>query len=334
MRQVVFLTTFVAGFILGIGCVSTRPKEVKAPSITDEMPLQDVLQAAQAHGGDTLEAALKRIDRKREVPAAAIWAREQVVKRGGDLEGVELLSTVRLYQEHVAELDQVIFLKLVRDERNLARQLGWQLAANMPSPKVAQWAQDELSVALERGNEQSHMLPQMANAVSANRLGSLYTYMRQGLLSTGDDAFVRAMIRLSPERASADFLDYLALAPIEELRQLTQRSINVYSCMMILRHLALYPAPVHHANYEQVFLYAVSRNMTLSNLANMAIESDLTRAREELAMTLARLPSWIQVAYIESARRNRSTQVSLFLGELRRVSSQEDVIAEIDEVLR
>lgn len=321
--------------LLHAGCVTLESREtLPPPAISDNMPIIEALGIAQTHGGDSLKAVTERMTRLKELPQVATWARSEIVNESSTMQPSALIATVRLYQESVSQLDASVFRTLVEDKRPLPRQLGWQLAANLPSPKVADLAQDMLSKALVQGSEDNHMLPQMANAVVSNRLTAAYTLVRRGLMETGDDAFVRAMIRLDAKQASSDFLDYLALAPVEELRQLTQKSVNVVACIGILRHLAVYPAPVHHVHYEQLFFYGVSRNMTLATLANAVIESDMAQKRRELALTLARMPAWIQIAFVENARRQHSTQVDLFLAELRRISRLDDVVSEINQVLR
>lgn len=322
-------------FFVLASCVSLdSQKEHAAPQVTDKTPLINALEAAQTHGGDTLKKVTERTRRLKELSQVASWSKDEIMKRSEAMEPSALIATVRLYQNSIQRLDENVFIQLVSDKRVLARQLGWQLAANLPSPQVASWIQDTLSQALIDGSETQHMIPQMANAVVSNRLSGSYTLVRRGLMETGDEAFVKAMTRLNPQLASGDFLDYLALAPVEELRQLTQKSVNVVACIGILRHLAVYPAPINHPQYEQLFKYGVSRNMTLSALANAAIESDMVQQRGQMALTLARMPAWVQVAYVENARRQRSTQVDLFLGELRRISRLDDVVSEINEVLR
>ena len=78
----------------------------------------------------------------------------------------------------------------------------------------------------------------MANAVAANQLTDAYTLIREGLMQQGGEEFVNAMIALNPKRASWDFLDYLAQASAEELRQLTLSSVDLFSCVAILKHLS------------------------------------------------------------------------------------------------
>ena len=85
---------------------------------------------------------------------------------------------------------------------------------------------DERLTAMITNNElDEHYYPQMAEAVAANDLRSAYTVVRQGLFTSHDSAFVKAMIAIDARRAIGDFMDYLALAPIEELRQLNLRTI-------------------------------------------------------------------------------------------------------------
>jgi len=178
------------------------------------------------------------------------------------------------------------------------------------------------------------LIPGTARAIMANKLTKSYTVVRQGLLMKGHEAFAEAMISLNPKAASSDFLDYLALAPPEELRQLTLSSVNLYTCMVILQHLAKVQAPISHPRIENLFFYSVSRANGLAELAQSAIERYLPRNKEHLAYNLTKLPVWVQIAYLENARRRMNPKVGILLAELKKVSSQRDVIEEIDEVIR
>src|SRR5690606_4760486 len=135
-------------------------------------------------------------------------------------------------------------------------------------------------------------------------------------------------------QASEDFLTYLALAPAEELRQLTLSSVNLYSCMIILKHMTYAPPSVANADFRHLFNYAVSRNNALAELAHAVLENYVPEHTDYLAQLLARQPVWVQMAYLENARRRMTPKVGLLLSELKKVSAQDDVISEIDEIRR
>ena len=201
---------------------------VPPPPITATMPLQSALEAAIDFGGDTL-ADVKRLVKHRNEgeKAGAMLAtalHDNVIK----YEHNQLLNACHLYGSMPVPVSVPLFEELVSSDRPLARQVGWQLAAMKPSPLIAKAVDKELTRALTDGDEEPVLIPQMANAVRANRLRGAYTLMRQGLMAKGDEEFALAMITLEPKRSSNDFLDYLALAPAEELRQLTLSSVNLY----------------------------------------------------------------------------------------------------------
>ena len=158
--------------------------------------------------------------------------------------------------------------------------------------------------------------------------------IQQGLMTTGQEAFALSMAQLDASRASNDFLDYLALASAEELRQLTQNSVNVYTCLIALKHLQAHPAPLSHAHAEHLVYYAVSRNNGLADLGQMALESYRPKERSQVAIMMSRMPQWVQIAYVESVRRKKAPAITLLLGELKKISSSTDVVEEVDEVLR
>jgi hypothetical protein len=229
-------------------------------------------------------------------------------------------------------LPQKIFSTMINSDRLLAVQLGWQLAAAKPSQQVAQIAEQRLTQAIAENDEDSVMLPQMANAIAANKLKGSYTLARRGLLTKGDEEFAMAMISLDASQASEDFLAYLSMAPAEELRQLTLSSVNVYTCVAILKHLVRLPPSMANPNFPHLFFYAVSRNNGLAELAQNVIEGYVPTNTEYLAQILARHPSWVQVAYLEGARTRMNPKVSLLLSELRKVTAEQDVVNEIDEI--
>ena len=58
--------------------------------------------------------------------------------------------------------------------------------------------------------------------------------------------FAKALAALAPERAGYDFMEYIAQASIEDLRQLNQTSINVYTCIIIFRFSWITSYIAHH----------------------------------------------------------------------------------------
>lgn len=302
--------------------------------VTRDMTIEQAIEVAINAGGQSIEDARRLVSQRKQ------WAAAHRVLEAGIEDGIikydniRLANSVALYQGSPLPASVRLFQNLTGSGRPIARQLGWQLAAAMPSRPIAAAMDQELGRAVSEGDETSVLLPQMAVAVQANKLKSAYTLLRQGLMQTGQEAFAIAMANLDPRRASSDFLDYLSLASPEELRQLTQNSVNVYTCLIALKHITSYQAPLSNPNAEHLIFYAVSRNNALSDLAQQAIESYLPKDRAQIAIMMSRTPQWVQVAYIESVRRRKTPAVALLLGELKKISSSNDVVEEVDEVLR
>ena len=64
------------------------------------------------------------------------------------------------------------------------------------------------------------------------------------------------MAHLNPLSAANDFLDYLSLAPVEELRQLAQKTINLYTAQVAFKHFIRYPISINHPKSQILFLGA------------------------------------------------------------------------------
>jgi hypothetical protein len=308
---------------------STRPRQVNKTMSTEQ-----AIEVAINVGGESIDDARRLVTQRKQ------WASAHRVLEAGIEDGIikydniRLANSVALYQTSPLPASVRLLQALTGSGRPIARQLGWQMAAAMPSRTIAAAIDQELGRAVSEGDEASVLLPQMAVAVQANKLKSAYTLVRQGLMQTGQEAFALAMANLDPRRASSDFLDYLSLASPEELRQLTQNSVNVYTCLIALKHIASYPAPLSNPNSEHLIFYAVSRNNALADQAQQAIEAYLPKDRVQIAIMMSRTPQWVQVAFIESSRRRKTPTVTLLLGELKKISSSNDVVEEVDEVLR
>jgi hypothetical protein len=304
----------------------------KPPQIYANMPLKEALGAAVDFGGDTLETVKRLVKRRNEAGHVAPLIEEDIARGLDSYEPHQLLNAGNLYAAFASTYSVDLFQKLVRAERPVARQLGWQLAAIKPSPQIAASMDRELTRAIAENEESAILIPQMANAMLANHLKSSYTILRQGLLTSGDEEFAHAMLGLEPARASDDFMTYLALAPAEELRQLTLASVNLYTCLAILKHQALVPPSAGNPQLEHLFLYAVSRNTALAEMAQTVIEGLVPERTDLMAQLLARHPAWVQIAYVEGARRRAGAKTGLLMAELKKATTEQDVAAEIDQI--
>lgn len=322
------------------GCVSTdengateEPRKLEPPpEIYANMPLDKALEAGVDYGGDTLQQVKRLIKRRNEGQVAGKALEAALIEGALKYEHHQLMNAGHLYAATPLPISGKVFQTLIDSGRGVARQVGWQLAAMKPSKELAQLVDRELTRAVADNDEDSVLMPQMANAVRANQLKGAYTLMVQGLLRKGDEEFALAMIALDPKRATDDALQYLALANAEELRQLTMSSVNLYTAIAILKHQQSTPPSIGNLYFGHLFVYAVSRNTALAELAQKVLETQLPQNTELMAQTLAGQPVWVQIAYLGNARRNMNPKIGLLLGELKKTSGENDVIQEIDEI--
>jgi hypothetical protein len=245
-----------------------------------------------------------------------------------------MLQLVSIYQSSITKLDMNVFRSLVRSKDPVYRQAAWHLAANFPSPEIAREMDVLLTEIVSSGTESENFFVQLANAARSNKQKSTYTFLRQGLMTTGEDAFAKAMATLDPTAATNDFMDYLSLANPEELRQITQKTVNVYSCIFILKHLLAYPVSGSHPQFNQLFYYSISRNNALSDLGRDVLQYGINASPSQVALFLSREPAWVQTSFIEGVRRTQQPRLKLIVAELMPLSSDEAVSQEIREVLR
>ena len=146
--------------------------------------------------------------------------------------------------------------------------------------------------------------------------------------------FAKTMIKLNPEKARFDFMDYLGRATIEDLRQLNQKTVDLHATLVILNFYKSNDIPLFHPKVGSLFLFSISRNRALAEVATEVLEKETGRYSFELALILARLPQWIQVAFVESQKGEQSTKVGVLLGHLREITPSKQVIEEINSQAR
>lgn len=334
----VFLTSLLLIVVAASGCKTTEDGKAMparelppAPQVTADMPLDKAIAAALDYGGDTLQSVKAAVKKRGDGEKAGKILEKDLQSNVNSYEHNQLINAGALYSAMPVPVSTEVFHLLIQSQRPLARQLGWQLAAVKPSAVLAAAIDKELTRAVVEGEDETVLIPQAANAVRANHLTSAYTLMRQGLMSKGDEEYALTMMSLDPQRSSDDFLAYLAIAPAEELRQLTLASVNLYTCVSILRHMQVNPPTPATTGFDELFVYAVSRNTALAELAQNVIEAYLPQQTGLMAQSLARLPAWIQIAYLDNAKRRMNSKQGLLFSELRKTTADTDVQQEIDE---
>ena len=324
--------TYIASLLVSCQTPDQANKVAEPPIISSETSLTDALESAIDFGGPTLSKTKALMEQRQSGTAAARLIEEAITSNLLRYKNNQLFNAAHLYLATGEPIPPSLLQRLVEAQRPIARQLGWQLAARRPSTEMAEAIEEVLGKALEEGNENQLLVPEMGQALIANRLKSSYTWARLGLMEKGSEEFANAMIQLDAGQASTDFLDYLARAPATELRQLTLTSVNLYTCLIILKHLKTLPPPAAHSELDHLFLYAVSRNPALSELGRGVIESLLPEHKDNLALLLARHEAWVQMAFLENVRRQLTPQLGLLLGELKAVTAQRAVVEEINQI--
>ncbi|RYZ89071.1 MAG: hypothetical protein EOP04_07840 [Proteobacteria bacterium] len=212
----------------------------------------------------------------------------------------------------------------------MVRKVGWRMAAARPSAEIASVIDGVLNNALSQGREDEMLDPDMARALQENNMKSAYTFLSRGLQRQGAPEYASAMLALDAKEATPAFLTYLMRADLEDLRQLNQKSVNVYTCTVIFRFLIENPLPISHPGVASIFLFAVSRNRGLADMANAVLEKQIPENRASFAIILARLPVPVQVAFIENSQREMTANLRLLLQDLKEVAQNKEVIEELN----
>ena len=313
-----------------VSCV-TSGRDSEPPEIYDDMTTDEAVDAAVIHGKITLQKVKKLIEKQNRQEDVKKYLDKKLFSSLSGYEDFEMMNLMNLYHSYHGANAVKLFSILAGSDRSFLRVLAWNLAADFPSPQMAAAIDSEFTRKLTSGDEEDLYLSQMALAVQINRLDSAYTIVRAGLFDKGEVEFARAMLNLKPTEASQDFITYLAKANGEELRQLNQTSVNMHTCVIILKHLAAFPTSINDRNFSVLFLYAVSRNRSLAELAQVVLQKHIAEDREAIALMLSRMPQWTQIAFVDDIRRNSSPYKSSFLADLKSLTPHKIVAEEIRE---
>ena len=144
--------------------------------------------------------------------------------------------------------------------------------------------EDEVSYFLRRNWENRLLTPEFARAAQENQVVDVFSLLKVGLEKNKGDDFAKAMLALNSSQVSGPFMDYLAMAPIEDLRQINQTAVDVYTCLVILRHFMNNSLPIGHPELGHLFIYAVSRNSALADMAREVIDQQFPKFQEQLTL--------------------------------------------------
>ncbi len=319
-----------------VSCATLMRSDDGLPQSYEGLSVAELVDLVRQHGGRALRPVYRQLQRDQALATAGRYIATAVPSalQGDDI--LALVAMLHLYQLTADPDAARIFTLLTAPEQRHAVlvQVGWQIATLMPSPRMAAVITRSLELALRQGREQALFFPQAAAAIAANRVAEGYTFVRQGLQRTHDEAFARALLKLNPQRASEDFLVYLANVPLDALRQRLPIAGNIPLRLMMLQHLRTYPVTTQHRKLEALFNYVVSRNPALSEAAQQALAVFYDKHSEQLAQLLARMPYWVQFACVEKLARRLNPSSRRFLVILRQKTSGVDVVDEINQLIR
>lgn len=324
IRHILFFSFFVT-----TACqTNSRPDD--KPEIVKDMDLTEAYIAGRTFGADTL-GKVKEVFRERKAGAELQKLAEQdLMVNNLKLSFAELSHTVSMYVYSQPRSTTRVVRSLLSSEQASVRKIGWRLAAGRPTVEVAAVINTTLNTALSEGREDELLDPDMARALQENNLKGAYTFLARGLQVQGAPEYATAMLVLDAKEAAPTFLNYLMRADLEDLRQLNQQSVNVYTCTVILRFLIDNPLPISHPGVSSLFLFAVSRNRGLADMANAVLEKQIPEHRASFAIILARLPVPVQVAFIENTQREMTANLRLLLNDLKDVAQSKEVIEELN----
>ncbi len=330
MRQIMIVLALGLSVVSVSGCQTTSGSEEERPRITRETPLDEAYGYAVTYGDDILRQVRDLARERNELPALKKLSERDLMQKHDSAEPNVLLNAAHLYRISSAQLSPKLLQTLLSSRNKTSRVIGWRMAAVKPSAEVRQTLENYLTQVLGEGQEEQVLIPEMATAVQENNLKSAYTFLVRGLMLEGSPEFANAMLVLDPNRASGPFLDYLRKADLDDLRQMNQNSVNVYTCTVIFRYLQDNPLPINHPGVAQLFTFAISRNRGLADMANAVLEKHMPEHRAALAMILARLPVQVQLAFVENSQREITSNLRLLLSELKDVAQQKEVLEELN----
>jgi hypothetical protein len=332
--QTTKLFCICACIVLASACVSlSSNKKNEPPPIVNSMATDKALEAGIEFGGDTLLKVKKLLRTRNQLAKAGRGLEKNLLNNFEKMPDHRLINCVSFYiASESTEAHQVVG-RLLSSDKKLHRQLAWHIATHMASQEMAKTLEEFLTKVITEDRLSGYFSPEMAEALVNNRLKDSYTILRLGLMASNNVNFVKAMIAIAPERASGDLMEYLAQAPVEELRQLTVDSVDLFSCMESLKHLQKYPVSVYHGNFPHLFYYATSRNMALAELAQEVLATYAPKHNAYVAYLFSTQPEWLQLAYIEGVRRNLTPVATSFLLEVKKNSRQQEIVDEINSMI-
>lgn len=245
----------------------------------------------------------------------------------------QLRRSLALLRSYSSLYPWVVFTHVLRSPLPEAPGLAWYSLRDVePTADHRTMVDRILANALSTGDIHKHLTVEMAQLISRWQVTSVYDVAKLGLMKHGDVPFAQAMAKLQPSRATLDFMNYLALVPDSDLRQLTMAAMDDLTANMILAHLQKFPPDLGHNHFDKLFVFAASRQTNLKTLAMQIIDQIVPSGPAMLAYRLSRQPPWVQYALIEDIRRNRTGNRAILLAYLATVTADPDIAQTIADL--
>lgn len=320
--------------VLFVNCKTTSVSNDITSELTqfETYHVEKLLKIAIEKGNPFLNKAKEVIIKRREQQLAQKILENKLMNYSHTWNINYIQNSIILYKDIVTSINLDLIKTLAFSPSTHVRQLSWILAAYFPSDKMRDLIDQIISIYVNKNAESQIISPYLAIAIEKNKVNSLYSFMKKALLEFQDEAYARTMISLNPMQASQDFLDYLSLATIEDLRQLNQKSINIYTAMLILQHQITYAPSPYSPKFNVLLLYSVSRNQLLSDLAITVIESLINTHKEQIAYLISQMQVWVQIAFIENINRRKNTVLISLLKTLQQITPHKEILAELENI--
>jgi len=314
-------------FVL-LGCVSWNAKnQQQIPDVSSTTPIKERISLAIDFGGKAMEQSKKIMVSQGDQLDTQTTLEQAIVKNHKSWTDRQLINAIELYESTKPSDTRLLFELLTQSQESIRVTLAWRLASIGTSLKIP----NSIDFVLTRDFDkiEKHLITEMAQAVRIHRVTSVYTILKMGLMRTGELSFAQALAQLKPIEASPIFLNYLRLAPLEELRQRTLSQVNSFTCAEILSHLEKYPVPSNSTDLKKIFEFAVSRNLILSSRARAVVDAWVPVMAEVLSEELARSELFIQMAFIEGSKREPTRNINSLLERLKMTTTYAEVLDEL-----
>lgn len=319
--------------LMMFGCVSVQEQNMRSIQIDTNSPLKKVIWSAITKSGAQMIKAKEWISKNKNWKETQSILYQYLATHHPRLPKNLLRNSAHLYTyiQHPASIR--LMYDMVNSSQEESKKAGWTIAAELPTKEVREFIERQVSHLIINERDAELKIPELAKAIAANDVKSSYSILKSGLMETGDIEFAKAMVYMKKKGSSREFLEYLIQASPEELRQLSIKKVNPLTATYILKHMKSFPPSISSTMFSYLFYYSVSRYPAFSELTfeifdRYASDSD----QVYISALLARMPKWVQIAFVENTRRNMNITRKRILIGLKNSSALPDVIDEISNL--